>query len=81
MFEKLGVTKVNYFDRHHSLSAFGNRILQSAQKAALNAIARHKAAGNPIYYKEKGILIKELPDGTKYLVKASQDGIKTIRKL
>lgn len=81
MFEKLGFTKVNYFDHHHPLSSFGNRILKSAQKAALHAIAQHKAAGNPIYYKEKGVLIKELSDGTKYLVEASQDGIKTIRKL
>ena len=81
MFENLGFTKVNYFDRNHSLSPFGMKILKSAQKAALEAIAQHKAVGNPIYYKEKGCLIKELPDGTKYLVKASQDGIQTIRKI
>lgn len=81
MFENLGFTKVNYFDRNHSLSPFGAKILQSAQKAALEAIAQHKAVGNPIYYKEKGSLIKELSDGPKYLVKASQDGIETIRKL
>ena len=81
MFEKLDFTKVKYFDRNHSLSPFGKRILKSAKKAALEAIAQHKAVGNPIYYKEKGVLIKELADGTKYLVRASQDGIETIRKL
>ena len=63
------------------MSPFGKRIVQIGKDAAREAIARHKAAGNPIYYGEKGKLIKELADGTRYLVEASLDGIKTIREL
>ncbi len=81
MLNKIGRFTVAHFTKQHPLSPFGQRIVQIGQKAALEAIARHKALGNPIYYKEKGTLIKELPDGTRLVVEASADGIQTIRKL
>lgn len=81
MFETVKPANIKYFDQKNKLSSFGNSILKSAQKAALESIAQHKAAGNPIYFKEKGMLIKELADGTQYLVRVSKNGIETIRKL
>ena len=81
MFEKVDCSQANYFGKEHPLSPLGKKIVQGAQKAALEAIAQHKKVGNPIYYKERGSLIKELADGTQYLVKASERGIETIRKL
>lgn len=81
MGEKLKGFNVKYFDSHNRLSPLGQKIVQSAQKAASEAIAGHKAVGNAIYYKERGQLIKELANGTRYFVKASKSGIETIRKL
>lgn len=57
------------------------KIERSSKKAAKKAIADHKKHGNPIYFKEKGILIKEMPDGTRYHVRADSGGIKVIKKL
>jgi len=81
MLGKLSHFNTACFTKRDSLSPLGQRIVEIGQNAALQAIARHKALGNPIYYKEKDRLIKELADGTRYLVKASIDGIQTIRKL
>ncbi len=79
MHERLELINIKYFDRKNKLSVLGKQIVLSAQQAGLEAIAAHKAVGNPIYYKEKGMLIKELADGTRYLVKASKNGITIIR--
>ena len=81
MLDKRPEFKIAYYTRQQDLSLFGKRIEQIGQQAVSQAIAQHKTAGNPIYYKEKGRLIKELPDGTCYLVKASINGITVIRKL
>lgn len=81
MLEKTTEPKMGNYKIKKGLSSFGKRIVQIGKQAAREAIAKHKAMGNPIYYKEKGKLIKELADGTRYLVKASIDGIEIIRKL
>jgi len=81
MFEKISHYKVSYFSKKHQLSPLGKKIEQLGKTAVEDAIAHHKATGNPIYYKENGILIKELVDGTRYLVRASKSGIETIRRI
>jgi len=81
MLNKIGNTKVKCFTKQHPLSPIGHRIVQIGQRAVHNAISKHKAMGNPIYFKEKGLLIKELADGTRFIVKASLDGITTVRKI
>ena len=81
MFEKLSQYHVSYFTKRHQLSPLGKKIEQLGKRAVNEAITLHKATGNPIYYKEEGKLIKELVDGTRYLVRASQNGIETIKQL
>lgn len=81
MLNKIGRFNVGHFTSQHPLSPFGQRIVQIGQKAALGAILKHKALGNPIYYKKEGKLIKELTDGTQFVVETSVDGIQTIRTL
>lgn len=81
MLNKIANSQVRYFTKQHPLSPIGHRIVQIGQRAAHNAIVNHKVMGNPIYFKEKGLLIKELADGTRFIVKASIDGVKTVRKI
>jgi len=51
--------KIRHFTKQNQLTPFGQKIEQIGKQAVSQAIAKHKAAGNPIYYKEKGRLIKE----------------------
>ena len=81
MLEKFRFSNVRYFGNENKPSPFALKVVESAQKAGLEAIAHHKAIGNPIYYKKNGQLIKEMADGTQYLVKVSKNGIETIGKL
>ena len=81
MLEKISESKMLKYKIKKGLSPFGQRIVEIGKQAAREAIAKHKAAGNPIFYKEKGKLIKELAAGTRYLVKVTVDGIETIHKL
>ena len=80
MLEKMNEPKVLDYTIKKGLSPLSRKIEKMAKKAASEVIAKHKAIGNPIYYKEKEKLIKELADGTRYLVKVTVDGIKTIQK-
>ncbi len=73
--------KVGYFSKETPLSPFGQRIVRNGRKAAKAAISKHKAMGNPIYYVEKEILVKELADGTRYAVKVSKAEIHHLYQL
>lgn len=53
----------------------------SSRAAVAAAIADHKAAGNAIYYRSEAppdILVKELPDGRRFRVEFSDDGVETV---
>ncbi|HUX78813.1 MAG TPA: hypothetical protein VMW10_03570 [Alphaproteobacteria bacterium] len=80
MLEKISEFKMLNYTIKKGLSPLSRKLEKMANRTASEAIAKHKAIENPIYYKEKGKLIKELADGTRYLVKVTIDGIKTIEK-
>ena len=49
-----------------------------AQEGVKKEIARHKAAGNPIFYSRNGVLIKELADGRCFEYRLQEDGTEEI---
>ena len=65
-------------DRVHD---FAVRIEAGGRAAVADAIADHKAAGNPIYYRADEapyVLVKELADGRRFLVEVGEDGSVTV---
>ena len=57
-------------------------ILEHAgQQAVAKAITEHKAADNPIYFRDPaypGILVKEMPDGSRFSVRFMPNGSETV---
>jgi hypothetical protein len=63
------------------LHEFAVRIEAGGRAAVAEAIADHKAAGNPIYYgsdERPHALVKELPDGRRFLVEVTTDGTELV---
>lgn len=63
------------------LHAFALYLEEGGQQAVAKAIADHKAAGNPIYFRDPsvdGVLVKEMPDGVRFHVGFDADGVETI---
>ncbi len=61
---------------------FALSVEQAGQEAVAEAIADHKAAGNPIYFRDPGspdVLIKEMPDGRRFHVEMAEDGTEIVR--
>ena len=59
------------------LHEFAVRIEEGGREAVAAAIADHKAAGNPIYYRSPDaphVLVKELPDGRRFRIDVDEDG-------
>jgi len=59
------------------VDAFTRKFEQLFREGVKEEIESHKAAGNPIYYgdvKQEGMLIKEMPDGTRYSIKIGANG-------
>jgi hypothetical protein len=54
---------------------FGERVEYIGEKAATTAVRKHKQDGRPIHFTdERGRLVKELPDGMRYLVRVKPNG-------
>lgn len=54
---------------------------EGGQEAVAAAIADHKAAGNPVYFRPAAtpdILVKELPDGRRFRVTFRNDGTEIV---
>lgn len=63
------------------LREFAFHLERAGREAVAEAIAAHKAAGNPIYFgdpADSGILVKELADGRRFRVDIADDGRETI---
>ena len=51
------------------------------EEGGQQAIADHKAAGNPIYFRDPsadGVLVKEMPDGRRFHIAFNGDGTETV---
>ena len=65
----------------HRKSSFGKMAEKLGREAVIQAIADHKKAGHPIYFSnDKDQMIKELPDGSQFVIKVALDGTETIEK-
>lgn len=62
----------------HEIIEWGNKLERLAQEGVRKEIAKHKAAGNPIFYSRKGVLIMELPDSRCFEYRLLEDGTQEI---
>ena len=54
---------------------FGERVEYISEKAVTTAVRKHKQEGRPIHFTDqRGRLIKEMPDGTRYEVRVEPNG-------
>lgn len=49
-----------------------------AQEEVKKEIAKHKAAGNPVFYSRNGVLVMELADGRCFEYRRQKDGTREI---
>lgn len=59
-------------------SGWVKEMARLAQEEVKKEIAKHKAAGNPIFYSRNGILVKELADGRCFEFRLREDGTEEI---
>lgn len=52
-----------YDGTNSEFSQWGKELERLAQEGVKQEIAKHKAAGHPIFYSKNGVFIMELPDG------------------
>ncbi len=63
------------------LHEFALYLEEGGRQAVVKAIADHKAAGNPVYFRYPstgGLLVKEMPDGSRFHVGFDADGLEII---
>ncbi len=63
------------------LHEFALYLEEGGQQAVAKAIADHKAAGNPVYFRDPavdGVLVKEMPDGRRFHIEVNADGTETV---
>ena len=61
-------------DDEAEVRAFGKIAERLGRQAIADAIAGHKAAGNPVYFSAGGRIIKELPDGRQFELRLTGNG-------
>ena len=65
-------------DKTTEFSNWLKKTTQLAREEVKKEIAKHKAAGNPIFYSRNSILVMELADGRCYEYRRQEDGTREI---